>query len=77
MKLILTLEENGYEIRHWDEVNEEVDAPITQCWDIQEFYNQLNNLGFNITKSTLKKAIDLLENEQFVILKAEGELILN
>ena len=76
MKLILTVEENGYELRYWDEITEEVGDSIITLWDVELFHQQLVNMNFNISKRVLTEAIRLIEEEKqdFVILASKNKL---
>lgn len=75
MKLILTVEENGYELRYWDEITEEVGDSIITSWDIDLFHQQLINMNFNISKRVLTEAIRIIEEEKedFVILTSKNK----
>ena len=75
MKFILLIEENGYELRYWDEINEEIRDSIITFWDVDEFYKKLVGFEFNISKKTISNAIRLIEsNEQdFIILASKNK----
>lgn len=72
MKFVLLIEEDGYELRYWDEINEEIRDTIVSGWDINEFYKKCVDIDFNITKKTLNRAVQILEQgeEDFVIFAA-------
>ena len=75
MKLILIVEENGYELRYWDEITEEVGDSIAASWDVELFHQQLINMNFNISKRVLIEAIRLIEEEKqdFVIFASKNK----
>jgi len=75
MKFILIVEENGYDLRYWDEIEEEVGDSILTSWDVDFFYKELKVMNFNITKDVLKKAIALIEEDvkPFVILSSKTQ----
>lgn len=75
MKLILTLEENGYELRYWDEISEEIGSSIVSSWDVKEFHKQLVNMNINISKQILNEAVRLIEEEKknFVIFSSKNK----
>jgi hypothetical protein len=70
MKFVLIVEEDGYELRYWDEINEEIRDSVITAWDTNEFYRKLVDMDFNISKKTLAKAVQLIESgrQDFVIL---------
>ena len=72
MKFVLIVEEDGYELRYWDEINEEIRDTILAAWDTNEFYKKLIDMDFNISRKTLAKAINLIESGQrdFVVLSS-------
>lgn len=70
MKFILLVEENGYELRYWDEIGEEIGDSIISSWDVNEFYKKLVNMNFHISKKTISKAVSMIESgkNNFVVL---------
>lgn len=70
MKFVLLLEEDGYELRYWDEINEEIRDSIITSWDADDFYRRLVDMEFNIKKKTIVKAMKMIESEEkdYVIL---------
>jgi hypothetical protein len=75
MKFVLTIEEDGYELRYWDEVSEEVGDSIVCEWDRNIFYRMLNDMNFNISKKLLFKGIDLIEDNKknFIIFSSKQQ----
>lgn len=75
MKFVLLVEENGYELRYWDEINEEIRDSVITAWDANGFYKKLVDMEFNVTKKTLSRAFTLIETGQqdFVILKSKNK----
>jgi len=75
MKLILTIEENGYELRYWDEITEEVGDSIITSWDVELFHQQLVNMNFNISKKVLNDAVRIIEDDKqdFVLLTSKNK----
>ena len=69
MKFILLIEENGYELRYWDEIEEDIGDSIVTSWDVDFLYRELKIMNFNIAKDVLRKAISLIEGNEktFVI----------
>lgn len=70
MKFILLLEEDGFELRYWDEINEEIRDSIITSWDADDFYRRLIDMEFHIKKKTVVKAMEMieLENRDYIIL---------
>lgn len=79
MKFILMIEEDGYQVRYWDQINEEIGDSIGTSWNIKKLYNELKNKGFHISREVLEDAVSRLDNgpEPFVILKSESKSIVN
>ncbi len=75
MKFVLLIEEDGYELRYWDEINEEIRDSIISSWEEDELYKNLVDLDFHISRKTLNKAIKLIESGQqdFVILSSHNK----
>lgn len=72
MKFILMVEEDGYQIRFWDEILEQIGENVASSWDKKQLHTTLKNKGMNIKKEELYKAIDMIENQDksFVVLKS-------
>lgn len=70
MKFVLLLEEDGYELRYWDEINEEIRDSIITSWDADDFYKRLVDMEFHIKKKTVERAMKMIESEEkdYVIL---------
>ena len=68
MKFVLNIEENGYELRGWDEENEEVGELLVCSWSMKDIHQCLENLKFKIHMNDLKCAEELFEKKSFVIL---------
>jgi hypothetical protein len=70
MKFILMIEDNGYEVRYWDQINDEIGESIASNWDKEKLYKTLNSRGFHIAKKELYKAISTFSEskEPFVVL---------
>lgn len=76
MKFVLFVEEDGYELRYWDEINEEIrDSVVSPTWDVNVMRRQLVSMEFNIKKRTLQEAIEILESgrNSFVILSSKNK----
>lgn len=73
MKFILYLEDDGYQIRFWDEICENMGDIFVRDWNHNRLYKKLVNKGFQISKRELMKAFRILEREDkpFVVLKSE------
>lgn len=63
MKFILLVEEDGYELRYWDEITNEIGESIVSSWDKNLFHKKLVNMNFHISKKTLFSAINKIEVE--------------
>lgn len=79
MKFVLLIEEDGYELRYWDEINEEIRDSIVTAWEVKDLYKNLIDMDFNISKKTLTKAIQQIESgiKDYVIFaskKKQGHL---
>jgi len=75
MKFILHIEDTGYQIRFWDEINETMGESIACSWKKNELYSILNSKGFKINKSELINAFKLLdeENKPFVVFTSQED----
>ena len=73
MKFILMVESDGYQVRYWDEMNEEIGESIATSWDFEELYKSLDSKGFEISRKTLEKAMKVVEesDEPFIVLKSK------
>jgi len=75
MKFVILIEESGYELRYWDEVNEEIRDSIVTCWDKNEFYDKLVEMGFHMSKRVLERVFFLIEDgKPFVVLSSVNNL---
>ena len=70
MKFILLVEEGGYQVRYWDEINNVVGECIAEGWDHKKLYDRLQTRGFNIQKKELEEAIKIIDDEPFVVLSS-------
>ena len=70
MKWVLMLEENGYEIRYWDQITEQIGESLATSWNKKKLYEMLLETGFNIKKEELKEAFSILDSGEkpFVVL---------
>lgn len=74
MKFIIKLEEDGYELRCWDDIEEEIGELLIQSWNMHDIYEYLIDSDFEIKYKKLKGAESRFENESFIILSEnEGE----
>lgn len=73
------VEEDGYQVRYWDQINEEIGDSIATEWNVKKLFNQLKLKGFHISKDILEEAISRLDKgpEPFVALKSESKSIVN
>lgn len=69
MKFIFRVEENGYELRFWDEINEEIGDLLVEDWDLHHLHSYLRSVNFHISMKTLERAEKELENGNFVLLE--------
>ena len=67
MKFIFRIEENGYELRCWNEVDEEIGDLLVESWDLHQIHDYLTNTHFHIPYSKLERAEKELEDRSFVI----------
>lgn len=79
MKFILMVEEDGYQVRYWDQINEEIGESIATAWKSDKLYQKLKDKGFHIHESDLKEAFKRVDKglEPFVVLKSESKSIVN
>ena len=78
MKFVLMVEESGYEIRYWDEVQGEIRDTLASGWTIKELHENLEAIGFNITIKNLQKALDIVKSgEPFIVLNSKSESLLH
>jgi hypothetical protein len=73
MKFIILIEENGYQVRYWDEINNDIGECIAESWDNKNLLQILKSKGFNIKKQELEEAIKAIEEEPFVILSSQNK----
>lgn len=77
MKFIISVEENGYEIRCWDEINEDLGEKLVSSWKMKDIYDKFKDMHFSISPKLEKHVNKLLEEEGFIILsedKTDGSL---
>jgi len=72
MKFIISIEENGYEIRCWDEMNEDMGEQLISSWKMKDIYNKFKEMHFSIDPSLKKHIDELLDDKGFIVL-AEDE----
>lgn len=70
MKFIMLIEESGYQVRFWDEINNNIGECIAEAWGHKKLYETLKSKGFQIQKKELEEAITMIEEEPFVILSS-------
>ena len=56
MKFIILVEEGGYQVRYWDEINNVIGECIAEAWDYKELYKTLQTKGFNIKKKRIRRS---------------------
>ena len=66
----MLIEEGGYQVRYWDEINNNIGECIAEAWNHKKLYETLKSKGFNIQKKELEEAITMIEEEPFVILSS-------
>lgn len=73
MKFILLVEDEGYQIRYWNEMTSEIGPTIAESWDKNELYKKLSIKQFHIDKRVFNEAIKEieLEDKPFVVLKSD------
>jgi hypothetical protein len=71
MKIVITWEENGYEARYYDEIEEEIGSSLVCDNSPRRFWEKLNNIGIIITIAEFKKMISNLSFAPFVILHGD------
>jgi len=67
MKFIFRIEENGYELRAWNEIDEEIGDLLVESWDLHQIHSYLESIHFHIPYTKLERAEKELENRSFVI----------
>ncbi len=75
MRFIITIEDDGYELRYWNEITEEIGDIIVKSWTQKNFYSELKEKGIKITQKEIRKSFKLLndENCSFVVLKSADD----
>lgn len=68
MKFILRVEEEGYELRCWNDQEEEIGELLIQSWNMKDIHEYLLEADFEIKLKKLKEAESRFENESFIIL---------
>ena len=74
MRFIITYDDDGYELRYWNELTEEIGEVFAKAWTQKKFYEELREKGIRITQRELYKALKVItrENKPFVVLKSKG-----
>ena len=72
MKFIMMIEEDGYQVRYWDEITEEIGDSIAESWDPKTLYDNVQLVGMNILHEDFMKAYHIIESgdQPFVVLKS-------
>jgi len=70
MKFVLLIEEDGYQVRYWDEITNSIGECIAEAWEYDKLYDRLKTRGFNIKHRDLKEAISMIEEKPFVVLSS-------
>jgi hypothetical protein len=74
MKFIVLTEENGYELRYWDETKNEIGGTIVSDWNKKTFAQKIELFGVNIKKESLKKVFFQIDaGKPFVVLVSSGD----
>lgn len=68
MKFIIKLEEMGYELRCWNDQEEEIGEVLIQSWNMHDIYDYLIASDFEIKYKKLKDSESRFEDESFIIL---------
>lgn len=68
MKFVLRIEENGYELRCWDEDQESLGELLLSTWDIKEIHSYLEYMNFRIPLHRLRNIEKKFDTSAFVIL---------
>lgn len=72
MRFIITIEDDGYELRYWNENTEEIGDVVVRSWTQKEFYNNVKEKSIKITQKELYKAFKIIsDGNPFVILKSQ------
>jgi len=73
MRFIVTFDDDGYELRYWNEMTEEVGEVFAKAWTQKKFYEELKQKGIRIITRELRRAFKILnaENKPFVVLKSK------
>jgi len=73
MRFIVTFEDDGYELRYWNEITEEVGEVFAKAWTQRKFSDELKQKGLRITQRELQRAFKIInsENRPFVVLKSK------
>ena len=69
----MLVEEGGYQVRYWDEINNKVGECIAEAWDHKKLYERLQSRGFSIKKKELEEAIKIVDDEPYVVLSSHHE----
>lgn len=62
MKFVLLIEENGYQLRYWDQINDEIGSVIFESWDILDIYETAQAKNIYLKKKNLQEAANKLDN---------------
>ena len=72
MKFVLLVEEDGYQVRYWDEITNSIGECIAEAWEENKLYERLKSKGFNIKHKDLHQAISIIEDKPFVVLSSHS-----
>ncbi len=72
MRFIITYEDDGYELRYWNEITEEVGEVFIKAWTQKKFSEGLKQKGVKIVQRELYKALKIIsaDDRPFVVLKS-------
>lgn len=74
MKFIVMIEEEGYQLRYWDETKNEIGDSIVSDWNKRTFSQKIENFGINLNGDCLKKIFYRLDaGKPFVVLVSKEE----
>jgi len=73
MRFIITYEDDGYELRYWNELTEEVGEVFAKAWTQKKFGDELKQKGVRIVQRELYRALKIISAEEkpFVVLKSK------
>ncbi len=75
MRLVFLVEDEGYQVRFWNELTQEIGEVLASSWEHNILLSKLKSSGFSIDRKTVEECIRKIEEEDkpFVVLSKSDE----